>query len=84
MRHKYDTPSSWYAVVAEYAHIPVTDVPDLPLTDYLLLRRDAVIAQLSRTESGVEYLNDAWAREQTDPDLDALWDLFGGGTHGTP
>lgn len=63
--------------------MPIEAVPDLPLTDYLLLRRDAVISQLSGTESGVEYLNDAWAREQTDPDLDALWSIFGG-THGKP
>ncbi len=40
----------------------------MDVLDYLQLRRDAVIDLLSKTESGVEYLNDAWMREQTEPD----------------
>lgn len=78
VRHKYQTPTSPTATVAEYTGLTIAAVGELPLEDFLLLRRDAVIARLSRTEAGVEYLNDAWAREQTEPDLNGLWKMFGG------
>lgn len=65
--------------MASYANLTLRQVGALKLEDFLLLRRDAVIARLSRTESGVEYLNDAWAREQTEPDLDELWKTTRGG-----
>ena len=79
IRHKYRTYTRWDAVIAEYARLPITRVRQLCAYDYLILRRDAVIDRLSRTEGGIEYLNDAWMREQTEPDLDALWAQFGGG-----
>lgn len=44
----------------------------MDILDYLYLRREAVLDLLSRTEHGVEYLNDAWMREQTEPDREML------------
>ena len=46
---------------------------------YLTLRRDAFIAWLSRTETGTEYLDNAWRMEQTEPDRKALRKNFGKG-----
>lgn len=77
VRHKFLAATGWEAIVADYAQIPLSAVGALPLEDYLLLRRDAVIERLSRTEHGIEYLNDAWLREQTEPDLDGLWAIYG-------
>lgn len=48
------------------------DVYNLPLVAYLTYRRDAFIYSLSRTQSGQEYLDNAWRCEQTKPDRAAL------------
>lgn len=49
----------------------------MDVLDYLQLRRNAVIALLSKSEQGIEYLNDAWMREQTEPDRETLRRDFG-------
>lgn len=64
-------------MVAEYANMPISDVMRLDVIDYLILRRDAVISAFSRTEKGVEYLNNAWDYEQTDIDRASLRRDFG-------
>ena len=64
-------------MVAEYANMTIADVMRLDVIDYLILRRDAVISAFSRTEKGVEYLNNAWDYEQTDIDRASLRRDFG-------
>lgn len=59
-------------MVADYAGISLLEVGDLDHYDYLVLRRDAFIYRLSRTEEGQEYLDNAWRMEQTKPDRAAL------------
>lgn len=52
---------------------------------YLTLRRDAFISWLSQSETGQEYLDNAWRMEQTEPDRGALRRKFGrkeGGKNG--
>lgn len=44
------------------------EVWDLDLLEYLTYRRDAFIHRLNQTESGREYLDNAWRMEQTKPD----------------
>jgi hypothetical protein len=51
-------------------------VYDLPLIEYLTYRRDAFIALLSKSESGREYLNNAWRCEQTEPERGKLREKF--------
>ena len=45
---------------------------------YLSARRDAYIDRLSATAEGVEYPNEAWRLEQTEPDRAASREVFGG------
>ena len=53
------------------------EVEELDYLDYLLFRRDAFINRMNQTEKGVEYLNNAYRLEQTEPDRDKLRKKFG-------
>lgn len=59
-------------MVAEYTGLSIPQVQQLNFVQYLVWRRDAFIYMLSRTESGQEYLDNAWRMEQTEPDRAAL------------
>ena len=63
--------------MAQYANMPLPNVCDLLLDDYLLLLRDAFIARKLQSEDGREYLDNAWRLEQTEPDVDGLRSTFG-------
>ena len=52
-------------------------IGELDLIQYLAWRRDAYIYMLTRTESGQEYLDNAWRMEQTKPDRAKLRKKFG-------
>lgn len=45
--------------------------------DYLQYRRDAFISEMSQSEKGQKYLDNAWRLEQTTPDREALRKKFG-------
>ena len=49
------------------------------MIQYLTWRRDAYIYMLTRTESGQEYLDNAYRMEQTKPDRAALRKKLGKG-----
>lgn len=70
--------TTWEHLVSEYSRLNLCEVQELDIIDYLLLRRDAFIDTMSKTEKGVEYLNNAWRLEQTEPDRKALREKFGG------
>jgi hypothetical protein len=53
------------------------DVYNLPLIEYLTYRRDAFIYLLGKSESGQEYLKNAWRCEQTEPERGKLRAKFG-------
>lgn len=64
-------------MVAEYTGLTILQVEDLDYIDYLTYRRDAFIFRLSQTEKGLEYLDNAYRIEQTEPDRKRLRDQFG-------
>ena len=66
-------------MVAEYTNLNILQVEELDYIDYLVLRRDAVIHALNRSEEGREYLANAWRLEQTKPDRNSLRNKFGKG-----
>lgn len=53
------------------------DVEELDYFDYLQYRRDAFIYFMSQTESGTEYLDNAYRLEQKTPDKKSLRQQFG-------
>lgn len=66
----------WEHLVSEYMRIPLPDVNDLDYIEYLIIRRDAFIERLNSTESGREYLNNAYRLTQTKPDRKRLREQF--------
>ena len=75
--HDYRTTSWWKHLVAEYTGLSFNEVGELNYLEYLTYRRDAYIHKLNQTESGQEYLDNAWRMEQTQPDRAALRKKFG-------
>ena len=75
--HQYEMASYWEHAVSQYAGISLMDVEDLDYLDYLTLRRDAFIFNMSQTQKGLEYLDNAWRIGQTKPDRKALRERFG-------
>ena len=58
--------------MAEYTGLNFFEIAEMNYLQYLVWRRDAFIDMLSKTESGQEYLDNAWRMEQTTPDRAAL------------
>ena len=75
--HQYETVTWWQHLVAQYAGISLLDVRELDYIRYLTWRRDAFIYWLNQSESGQEYLDDAWRLEQTKPDRQKLRAKYG-------
>jgi hypothetical protein len=75
--HQYTISTYWVHRVSEYTGLNFNEVWALNYIVFLTLRRDAFIAWLSRTETGTEYLDNAWRMEQTEPDRKALRAKFG-------
>ena len=71
--------TTWEHLVSRYSGLNLIEVQELDIVDYLLLRRDAFIDAFSQSEKGIEYLNNAWRLEQTEPDRKALREKFNGG-----
>lgn len=69
--------------MADYTGLNFLEIGQLNYLQYLVWRRDAWIHMLSRTETGQEYLDEAWRLEQTKADRAALRARFGkGGVNG--
>lgn len=76
-RHGYQLRTSGLQLVAKYANMPLPEVQELDILDYLTLRRDAFIQALSGTSHGQEALEKAWLWEQTKADRAALREIVG-------
>ena len=66
--HKYDVKTWYRRLVAEHTGLNFFQVAKLDYIQFLAWRRDAVIYRLNQTETGREYLDNAWRMEQTAPD----------------
>lgn len=69
---------SWDKLVADFANLSITAVQSLNYVDFLILRREALIYNLSKTTEGRETLEDAYCFEQTEPDRASLRSWFNG------
>lgn len=63
----------------DYAHLSIIEISELDFIDYLILRRDAFIYQMNKTEKGQEYLVNAGFLSETKPDRENLRKYFGKG-----
>lgn len=75
--HEYSSPTWYKHLVAEYTGLDFLQIKQLNYIEYLTYRRDAFIAVLNKSETGQEYLRNAWRMEQTEPDRAALRRKFG-------
>lgn len=75
--HNYEITSYWEHMVSQYTGLTILEVEDLDYIDFLRYRRDAFISRLSQTDKGLEYLDNAYRIEQTEPDRKSLRDKFG-------
>lgn len=64
-------------MVSQYTGLNIIEVEDLDYIVYLRYRRDAFISRLSQSEKGLEYLDNAYRIEQTEPDRKNLREQFG-------
>ena len=62
--------------VAVYLKMPLLEVDELGLIEYLFFLREAFIYNCSQTEEGREYLRNANRLEQTAPDRKKLREKF--------
>ena len=75
--HNYEITSYWEHLVAQYTGLTIIEVEDLDYLEYLQYRRDAFIYRLTQSEKGLEYLDNAYRIEQTEPDRGSLREQYG-------
>lgn len=75
---KYDVMTHDMKVVFDFSGIDFSAQGELDAFDFWRLLREATIFNLSQTEKGRDYLDEAWALEQKEPDRKALRRIFGG------
>lgn len=75
--HDYKTPTWHKHLVAAYTGLNFQQIGQLNYLEYLQYRRDAFINWLSQSESGQEYLDNAWRMEQTKPERAKLRAKYG-------
>lgn len=68
--YKIDTLS--YKTVSDYSGLSFNEIDELGIFYGCLLLRDAIIYNCSKTDSGLNYLNDCYFYEQEDPDRPKL------------
>ncbi len=66
-------------VIAKYCGISIFDVEELDLVEYLFYYREAVIYNCMQTEEGIEYLQNSYRLQQTDPDREKLREKYKNG-----
>ena len=70
--HQYNAPTWYKHLVSVYTGLSFLEIKRLNYLEYLQYRRDAFINWLNQSETGQEYLRNAWRMEQTVPDRAAL------------
>lgn len=75
--HDYTAPTFYKHLVSVYTGLDFKQIGQLHYLEFLQYRRDAFINWLNQSETGQEYLRNAWRMEQTKPDRTALRRKFG-------
>lgn len=61
--------------MSEFIGLSVSQVMDLDVVEYLAVRRDAFVSEMSQSDKGREYLQNARMFETEDADYDAVEEL---------
>lgn len=72
MGHEWFIYTIEYKYVADYCNMPISEVDNLDLVEYLCYLRDARIYRLSQTQDGQLYLKNAWRIKQVEPEREKL------------
>lgn len=64
-------------MISEYLKISLFEVDELDLVQYLFFQKESFIYKMLQTEDGIEYLENAWRLEQTEPDRETLRREYG-------
>ena len=75
--HYFNIQSGRRAMVAEYTGLNFIQIGQLNYIQFLIWYRDAFIHALEQSESGREYLRNAWRMTQTKADRGKLRRQFG-------
>ncbi len=68
----YDTSSSEIKAISDYSRLSFNEVMNLPISLFLLLRKDAWMHNNMQSEKGKEFLKALWRLRQTEPDYGAI------------
>lgn len=69
-------------IVSDYTHLTFTEIYSLNIFEFWGYLHDAAVWNLSRTESGRDYLEKAYINSQTEPDRESLREISGGRKNG--
>lgn len=58
--------------VSDYTGYNFDRIDELEVFEYWLLLRDAIIHKYMQSKEGIEYLENCWRMEQTEPDRQSL------------
>lgn len=58
--------------MSEYSGLSFVELAHLPLSMFLLIRRDSWISSMMNGENGREFLKTLWRIQQTEPDMEAV------------
>lgn len=58
--------------VGDYTGYNFDRIDELEVFEYWLLLRDAIIHKYMQSKEGIEYLENCWRMEQTEPDRQSL------------
>lgn len=85
---KYFTKEEWEGEIqaqtvelkrmSNYCGAPMLELEDLPLSLFLLIKRDSWIESMMHSDESREVLKNIWRLQQTEPDLKAIHKRKGG------
>lgn len=68
----YDCMTCEIKAISDYTGLSFNEVLELPISLFLLYKKEAWIQNNLKSEAGRQFLKDLWRLQQTQPDMDAI------------
>lgn len=68
----YDCASWEIKAISDYTKMSFNEVMELPISLFLLYKKEAWLHNNLKTEAGRNFLKDLWRLQQTEPDYDSI------------